>query len=36
MIFIGYDEHVKGYSAYDQAFGRVHITRDAVFDEEAS
>ncbi|RLN40738.1 hypothetical protein C2845_PM01G40940 [Panicum miliaceum] len=36
MIFIGYDERVKGYRAYNPVNMRVHVTRDAIFDEEAS
>ena len=36
MVFIGFDERVKGYRAYDPVNRRVHITRDAIFDEQAS
>ena len=35
MIFVGYPAGTKGYRAFDPATGRVHITRDAVFDESA-
>ena len=35
MIFIGYEAGTKGYRAYDPVTQRVHITRDAVFDERA-
>nr|CAB3451780.1 unnamed protein product [Digitaria exilis] len=33
MVFIGYEPGSKGYRVYDPASGRLHITRDAVFDE---
>jgi hypothetical protein len=33
MIFIGYEKGMKGYRVYDLVAGRVHITRDVVFDE---
>ena len=35
MIFVGYEPGMKGYRAYDPATGRVVITRDVVFDENA-
>jgi hypothetical protein len=35
MIFVGYEQGSKAYRAYDPASHRVHITRDAVFDEAA-
>jgi hypothetical protein len=35
MISVGYPAGTKGYQAFDPAIGRVHITRDAVFDESA-
>ena len=36
MIFVGYQPGTKGYRAYDPVTNRVTITRDAVFDENAS
>lgn len=35
MIFIGYERGSKAYRAYDPTTGRVHVTRDLVFDEQA-
>jgi hypothetical protein len=35
MIFVGYERGSKAYRAYDPLSGRVTITRDVVFDEEA-
>jgi hypothetical protein len=35
MISVGNPAGTKGYWAFDPATGRVHITRDAVFDESA-
>lgn len=35
MIFVGYEPGSKAYRAYDPVSWRVHVTRDAVFDEEA-
>jgi hypothetical protein len=35
MIFVGYEPGTKAYRAYNPATGRVHITRDVVFDEAA-
>jgi hypothetical protein len=35
MIFIGYEEGMKAYHAYDTVTECVHISRDAVFDEQA-
>jgi hypothetical protein len=35
MIFVGYPTGTKGYLAFDPATSRIHITRDAVFDESA-
>lgn len=35
MIFVGYELETKAYRAYNPATGRVHITRDVVFDESA-
>jgi hypothetical protein len=34
MIFVGYERGTKAYRAYDPITRRVHITRDAIFDEE--
>lgn len=33
MVFIGYEPGSKGYCVYDPASGRLHVTRDVVFDE---
>jgi len=33
MVFIGYELGSKAYRVYDPASGKLHITRDAVFDE---
>jgi hypothetical protein len=35
MVFIGYEAGTKGYRAYDQRTGHIHVTRDAIFDEMA-
>ena len=35
MIVVGYEPGTKGYRTYDPTTGRVHITRDAMFDEGA-
>ncbi|KAF8672420.1 hypothetical protein HU200_049631 [Digitaria exilis] len=35
MIFVGYEPGSMAYRAYDPATGRVHISRDVVFDESA-
>jgi hypothetical protein len=35
MIFVGYEPGSKAYRAYDHVSRRVHITRDAVFNESA-
>jgi hypothetical protein len=35
MIFVGYERGTKAYRAYDPVTGRVHITRDVIFNEEA-
>ena len=35
MIFVGYEPGSKAYRVYDPTTRRVHISRDAVFDEEA-
>lgn len=31
--FVGYDRSPKTYKVYDEATGKVHVTRDVVFDE---
>ena len=36
MIFIGYEKGVKGYRTFDHVSQTIHITRDAVFEEEKS
>lgn len=36
MVFIGYEAGSKAYRVYDPVTRRVHVTRDAVFDEAAS
>ena len=33
MVFVGYETGSKEYCVYDPASGKLHITRDAVFDE---
>ena len=33
MIFVGYEAESKAYRMYNPVDGRVHVTRDAVFDE---
>jgi transposase InsO family protein len=35
MIFIGYEEGSKAYHAYDPVTEHVHVSRDAIFDEQA-
>jgi hypothetical protein len=35
MFFIGYELESKVYRDYDPIFGKVHVTRDVVFDEHA-
>jgi hypothetical protein len=35
MIFIGYEEGMKVYHAYDPITERVHVSRDIIFDEQA-
>ena len=35
MIFVGYKPGSKAYRVYDPTIRRIHISRDAVFDEEA-
>ena len=36
MIFIGYEKGVKGHRAFNIVSQTIHITRDAVFEEEKS
>ena len=36
MIFIGYEEGVKGYRTFNHISQSIHITRDAVFEEDKS
>ena len=36
MIFIGYEKGVKGYRTFNPISQTIHITRDAVFEEEKS
>src|SRR5437764_14302145 len=36
IVFIGYEEGSKAYRALDPTSQRVHITRDVVFDEDAT
>ena len=36
MIFIGYEKGVKGYRTFNPVSQIIHITRDAVFEEEKS
>jgi hypothetical protein len=33
VIFMGYELGSKAYQAYDPRIGRVHVTRNVVFDE---
>jgi len=33
MIFVGYERGSKAFRAYDQRTGRVHVTRDVIFNE---
>ena len=35
MVFIGYEEGTKGYRVFNPGTGRVHVSRDVVFDEGA-
>jgi hypothetical protein len=35
MMFVDYDERIKGYRTYDPANKHMHVTRNAIFDEEA-
>jgi hypothetical protein len=35
MIFIGYEPGSKAFRAYDPLTRKVHVTRDAIFDEQA-
>lgn len=35
MVFIGFDECSNGYRVYDLVNKCVHVTRDAIFDEES-
>ena len=34
MIFVGYEQGIKAYTAYDPITRHIHITRDVIFDEE--
>lgn len=36
MIFLGYEARSKAYRMYDPSSKRIHVTRDAVFDEATS
>jgi hypothetical protein len=36
MIFIGYELGSKAYRVYDPVNKKVHVSRDIVFDEQAS
>jgi hypothetical protein len=35
MVFVGYEQGTKGYWVYDPLTGRVCVSRDVVFDEQA-
>ena len=36
MIFMGYNERIKGYCTYDPENKRAHVMRDTIFESEAS
>jgi hypothetical protein len=36
MVFLGYEQGSKAYRLFDPAANRVHVSRDVVFDEDAS
>jgi hypothetical protein len=36
LVFIGYEPGSKDYHAYDSTMKKVHLSRDVVFDEQAS
>jgi hypothetical protein len=36
MIFLGYEQGSKAYRLFDPVANRVHVSRDVVFDEDAS
>jgi hypothetical protein len=36
MVMIGYEAGSKAYRVYDPVANRVHVTRDAVFEEGAT
>jgi hypothetical protein len=36
MVLLGYEPGSKAYHLYDPAGGRVHVSRDIIFDENAS
>jgi hypothetical protein len=36
MVFLGYEEGSKAYRLFDPVANRVHVSRDVVFDEDAS
>ncbi|WVZ83402.1 hypothetical protein U9M48_030555 [Paspalum notatum var. saurae] len=36
MVFVGYEAGMKAYRFYNSATRRIHISRDAVFEEECS
>src|SRR5438132_11857741 len=35
MVFIGYESGSKAYRVFDPVAGRVHVSRDVIFDEDA-